>query len=119
MNDMESNENRNAKRDQNLDELLTAALKNEPVKSLPYGFATMVTRKVFAQKVRPFGIKTYVFVLVVTLGIVAFLLTLLTFINPELTVSLFEVIKPARYILGFIVASFFLVEYVDQKWVRV
>jgi hypothetical protein len=119
MNDMESNENRNVRKDETLDELLTAALKNEPVKSLPYGFATMVTRKAFAQKVRPFGIKTYALVLMLSLGIVAFSLTLLTFIKPELTVSLFEVIKPARYLLGFIVVSFFLVEYVDQKWVRV
>ena len=111
MNDME--------KDETLDELLTAALKSEPVKSLPYGFATMITRKAFAQKARPIGIKTYALVLLLALGVAAFSLTLLTFIKPELTVSLFEVIKPARYLLGFIVASFFLVEYVDQKWVRV
>jgi len=50
MNDMEANENREDKRDQKLDELLATALKSEPVSSLPYGFATMVTRKVFAKK---------------------------------------------------------------------
>nr|WP_157247186.1 hypothetical protein [Pedobacter panaciterrae] len=115
---MESNENRNAKMDETLDELLTAALKSEPVKSLPYGFAAIITRKAFAQNVRPIGIKTYGLVLIVTLGILAFSLTLLRFINPELTASIFEVIKSARYILGFSVASFFLIEYVDQKWVR-
>lgn len=115
---MEANENRDDKRDQKLEELLATALKSEPVSSLPYGFAAMVTRKVFAQKVKPLGIKTYVFVFMAILGIVAFSLTLLSFFNPQLTVSLLSVIKLGRYILGFIVLSFFLIEYIDQKWVR-
>jgi hypothetical protein len=118
MNDMEANENRDDKRDQKLDDLLVTALKSEPVSSLPYGFAAMVTRKVFAQTVKPFGIKTYVLVFMAILGIVAFSLTLLSFFNPQLTVSLLSMIKLGRYILGFIVLSFFLIEYIDQKWVR-
>lgn len=115
---MEANENRDDKRDQKLDDLLVTALKSEPVSSLPYGFAAMVTRKVFAQTVKPFGIKTYVLVFMAILGIVAFSLTLLSFFNPQLTVSLLSMIKLGRYILGFIVLSFFLIEYIDQKWVR-
>nr|WP_294873181.1 hypothetical protein [uncultured Pedobacter sp.] len=115
---MEANENRDDKRDQKLEELLATALKSEPVSSLPYGFAAMVTRNVFAQKVKPFGVKTYVLVFMVILGIVAFSLVLLSFFNPQLTASLLSMIKLGRYILAFIVLSFFLIEYIDQKWVR-
>ncbi|WP_152542301.1 hypothetical protein [Pedobacter sp. V48] len=115
---MEANENRDDKRDQKLEELLTTALKSEPVSSLPYGFAAMVTRNVFTQKVKPFGIKTYVLVFMVILGIVAFSLALLSLFNPQLAESLLSMIKLGRYILGFIVLSFFLIEYIDQKWVR-
>lgn len=115
---METNENRGNKKDQHLEELLSAALKSEPVNSLPYGFAAMVTRKVFAQKVKPIGIKTYGFLFIAILGILGVSLALLSFINPELTVSLFTMIKGGKYILGFAVVSFFIIEYVDQKWVR-
>lgn len=115
---METNENRGSKNDQHLEELLSAALKSEPVNSLPYGFAAMVTRKVFAQKIKPIGIRTYGLLFIAILGVLGVSLALLSFVNPELTVNLFAVIKGGKYILGFIIVSFFLIEYVDQKWVR-
>ena len=112
---MEASENK----DEVLEALLTAALKSESVHGLPYGFAAMVTRKAFAQKNKYFAVKTYALVLLAVIVISALLLALLSLISPELTAALFSVLKSAKYIIGFTVASFFLIEYADHRWVRV
>jgi hypothetical protein len=115
MDDMRKPEKRNEITDQEIDAMLVDALKKEPKISLPYGFAAIVTRKIFIQT-NVFGI--YVRALLLAVGISILVGVPLFLYRPALISPLISVLVERKYVLIFILIVVCLIQYIDQKVVH-
>ncbi|MFC6099218.1 hypothetical protein [Olivibacter domesticus] len=106
---------RNEMTDQEIEAVLVEALKKEPEISLPYGFAAIVTRKVFIQT-NLFGI--YVKALLLAIGIGALAGIALFLYRPNLMNPLISTLIDMKYVVLFILVVVCLIQYIDQKVVH-
>lgn len=115
MDDMRKPDKRNEITDQEIDAILVDALKKEPEISLPYGFAAIVTRKIFVQT-NVFGI--YVRALLLAVGISILAGVALFLYRPALISPLISILAERKYVLIFILIAVCLIQYIDQKLVH-
>jgi hypothetical protein len=115
MDDMRKPDKRKTMTDQEIDAILVDALKKEPEISLPYGFAAIVTRKIFVQT-NVFGI--YVRALLLAVGISILVGVALFLYRPALINPLISILVEMKYVLVFILAVVCLIQYMDQKVVH-
>ena len=115
MDDMRKPDKRKEMTDQEIEALLVDALKKEPEMSLPYGFAAIVTRKVFVQA-NVFG--SYIKALLLAVGISVLAGSALFLYRPVLINPLISVLVDMRYVLIFILIVVCLIQYIDQKVVH-
>jgi len=99
-------------KDSHLDALLEAALKREPQVSLPYGFATVVARKVFAQRSRFIG-----YMKSLGLGVLlgAVMLLALYVLAPVFGTQIMELLFNWKYTMIFILSVVTMIQYLDYK----
>ena len=101
--------------DEDIENLLVGALKKEPEVSLPFGFAAMVTKKVYA---KPIGFGSYVMALFVGCLVIVMVGLAFFLYYPELTNPIFSFLISVKYIIISVVAIFLIIEYFDQRFIK-
>src|SRR5688500_3232899 len=92
-----------------IDELLVKALQAEPKAHLPFGFASMVTRKAFASKRPLFRHSLQAILLGLTISLLACFGLLL--LKPDVGLLIFNMLDAGKFIIATGIAAFLMVQY--------
>ncbi len=102
--------------EEDIDGLLTGALKKEPDLDLPHGFAAITARKVNEASKSDF--KTYLLATLCVIIIALVVVGMLTLSKSQAAVQLLAFLSHFKYIIGSVVAVVLGIEFLDQKLTR-
>jgi len=98
--------------------VLFSALKEELPNSLSYNFAAKVAEQVQAKTRRKIALTSYLLAITLIIGgFVSFYFAISNF-QKGFTVQLINAISPYRWILIFFLSSLFVIQFLDQKFVK-
>ncbi|PJJ79346.1 hypothetical protein [Mucilaginibacter auburnensis] len=102
--------------EEDIDALLTGALKKEPDLDLPHGFAVITARKVNRRGKSEF--KTYLLAWLSVIVIASIAVCMLTLSKSEAAVQLLAFLSRFKYIIGSVIFVVLGIEFLDQKVTR-
>lgn len=99
-------------------QLLFDELKKEPATDLPYNFSAMLTAQIQAKKDTIINLQSFLLAALVAFAFIIVFYISLSIVNYNYASSLITILFKYKLIFVFVLISFLIIQYLDQKLVK-